>query len=94
SQILRIQCLVCPGSRVKAPVYDLDTDVVVQAEPTADLAAATGLLPPPVLAHTALLAELAHMVSGVGVDQLAFAARISTTEPDAAGVLAEFLTVL
>ncbi|MFD9605120.1 hypothetical protein [Streptomyces sp. NPDC059970] len=53
--------------------------------------AAAGLLPPPVLAHAALLAELAHLTPGTDVDQLAFAARLATTEPEAAGDLATFL---
>ncbi|OIJ95380.1 hypothetical protein [Streptomyces colonosanans] len=52
---------------------------------------ANGLLPPPVLAHAALLAELARLVPGADVDQLAFAARLATTEPEAAGALAVFL---
>ncbi|MEV6397112.1 hypothetical protein AB0M39_20415 [Streptomyces sp. NPDC051907] len=51
-----------------------------------------GLLTPPVLAHAALLAELARLVPGADVDQLAFAARLATTEPEAAGALAGFLT--
>ncbi|MFF9654110.1 hypothetical protein [Streptomyces sp. NPDC014622] len=42
---------------------------------------ATGLLRPPVLAHAALLAELARLVPGVDMGQLAFAARLATTEP-------------
>lgn len=54
--------------------------------------AATGLLIPPVLAHAALLAELARLVPGTDVDELAFAARLATTEPEAAGALAAFLT--
>ncbi|WP_333753851.1 hypothetical protein [Streptomyces sp. IBSBF 2394] len=49
-------------------------------------------MPPPVLAHTALLAELARLIPGVDMDQLAFADRLATTEPEAAGVLAAFLT--
>ncbi|WP_406116341.1 hypothetical protein [Streptomyces sp. NBC_01014] len=53
---------------------------------------ATGLLTPPVLAHTALLAELARLVPGADVDELAFTARIASTEPEAAGALAAFLT--
>ncbi|WP_240467968.1 hypothetical protein [Streptomyces dangxiongensis] len=53
--------------------------------------AAAGLLSPPVLAHAALLAELARLVPDADVDQLAFAARIATTEPEAAGYLAAFL---
>ncbi|MFE2945325.1 hypothetical protein ACFXKG_40840 [Streptomyces sp. NPDC059255] len=53
---------------------------------------AAGLLTPPVLAHAALLAELARLVPGADVDQLAFAARLATTEPEAAGALAAFLT--
>ncbi|MEV8103621.1 hypothetical protein [Streptomyces sp. NPDC088135] len=52
---------------------------------------ATGLLTPPLLAHAALLTELSHLAPGVGVDQLAFAARLATTEPEAAGALADFL---
>ncbi|MEG9551661.1 hypothetical protein V5N34_26670 [Streptomyces baarnensis] len=54
--------------------------------------AAAGLLTPPVLAHAALLAELLRLVPGVDVGQLAFAARLATTEPEAAGDLAVFLT--
>ncbi|MEV0694131.1 hypothetical protein [Streptomyces sp. NPDC050388] len=53
--------------------------------------AAAGLLPPLVLAHAALLAELARLVPGASVDELAFAARLSTSEPEAAGALAAFL---
>ncbi|WP_413097315.1 hypothetical protein [Streptomyces nitrosporeus] len=53
---------------------------------------ATGLLTPPVLAHAALLAELARLVPDADVDQLAFAARLATSEPEAAGALAAFLT--
>lgn len=52
---------------------------------------ATGLLTPPLLAHAALLTELSRLAPGVGVDQLAFAARLATTEPEAAGALADFL---
>ncbi|MFF5553698.1 hypothetical protein [Streptomyces olivaceoviridis] len=53
--------------------------------------AAAGLLPPPVLAHAALLAELVRLVPGVDMDQLAFTARLATTEPEATGDLAAFL---
>lgn len=53
---------------------------------------AAGLLTPPVRAHAALLAELVRLVPGVDVDQLAFAARLAATEPEAAGDLAAFLT--
>ncbi|MFI1786467.1 hypothetical protein [Streptomyces rubiginosohelvolus] len=53
--------------------------------------AAAGLLTPPVLAHAALLAELLRLIPGVDVGQLAFAARLATTEPEAAGNLAAFL---
>ncbi|MCX4553106.1 hypothetical protein [Streptomyces sp. NBC_01500] len=53
---------------------------------------ATGLLTPPVLAHAALLAELARLAPGADVDELAFTARIASTEPEAAGALAAFLT--
>ncbi|MFJ9690455.1 hypothetical protein ACIRRX_32810 [Streptomyces bacillaris] len=54
--------------------------------------AAAGLLTPPVLAHAALLAGLLRLVPGVDVGQLAFAARLATTEPEAAGDLAAFLS--
>ncbi|MGW5679014.1 hypothetical protein ACWEV4_28720 [Streptomyces sp. NPDC003860] len=53
---------------------------------------AAGLLTAPVLAHAALLAELVRLVPGAEVDQLAFAARLASTEPEAAGALAAFLT--
>ncbi|MER6409442.1 hypothetical protein ABT269_39715 [Streptomyces viridosporus] len=53
--------------------------------------AAAGLLPPPVLAHAVLLAELALLVPGASVAELAFAARLATTEPEASGALAAFL---
>ncbi|WP_323177969.1 hypothetical protein [Streptomyces sp. NBC_00083] len=53
---------------------------------------AAGLLTPPVLAHAALLAELARLVPGADVNELAFAARLAATEPEAAGALAAFLT--
>ncbi|MDT9686086.1 hypothetical protein RND61_29050 [Streptomyces sp. TRM76323] len=52
---------------------------------------AAGLLTPPVLAHAALLAELARLVPDAGVDELAFAARLATTEPEAVGALAAFV---
>lgn len=39
----------------------------------------------------AVRAELAHLAPDVDVDQLAFAARLATTEPEAAGALAAFL---
>ncbi|MGW6463938.1 hypothetical protein [Streptomyces rubiginosohelvolus] len=54
--------------------------------------AAAGLLTPPVLAHAALLAELLRLVPGADVDQLAFAARLATTEPEATAALAAHLT--
>ncbi|MEV8435053.1 hypothetical protein [Streptomyces chartreusis] len=54
--------------------------------------AAAGLLTPPVLAHAALLAELARLVPSADVDQLAFAARLATAEPEAVSALTAFLT--
>lgn len=54
--------------------------------------AAVSLLPPAVLAHAALLAELARLILGTPTDQLAFAGRLATTEPEAADALATFLT--
>lgn len=54
--------------------------------------AAAGLLTSPVLAHAALLAELLRLVPGADVDQLAFAARLATTEPEATEALAAHLT--
>ncbi|MFE7398367.1 hypothetical protein [Streptomyces sp. NPDC057557] len=53
--------------------------------------AAAGLLSPPLLAHAAVLAELAHLAPGAGVGRLAFAAWLVITEPEAAGDLATFL---
>ncbi|GGU62456.1 hypothetical protein [Streptomyces daghestanicus] len=52
---------------------------------------AASLLTPPVLAHAALLAELARLVPGADMGQLAFAGRLATSEPEAAGALAAFL---
>ncbi|MFI1808501.1 hypothetical protein ACH415_33390 [Streptomyces californicus] len=60
-------------------------------DPTAREAAA-GLLTPPVLAHAALLTELLRLVPDTGVHELAFAARLAATEPEAAGDLAAALT--
>ncbi|WP_198655470.1 hypothetical protein [Streptomyces geranii] len=54
--------------------------------------AAAGLLSPSVLAHAALLAELARLVPAADTGQLAFAARLATAEPEAAATLAAFLT--
>ncbi|MFI8164166.1 hypothetical protein ACIF6I_33815 [Streptomyces microflavus] len=53
---------------------------------------AVGLLTPPVLAHAALLAELVRLVPGTDIGQLAFAARLATTEPEATAALAAHLT--
>ncbi|MGY3676420.1 hypothetical protein [Streptomyces sp. TE33382] len=53
---------------------------------------AAGLLTPPVLAHAALLAQLARLVPGADIGQLAFAARLATTEPEATAALAAHLT--
>nr|WP_241267350.1 hypothetical protein [Streptomyces scabichelini] len=60
------------------------------ADPAAR-AAAADLLPTHVLAHAALLTELARLVPGAGGGQLAFAARLATAHPEAAGDLAAFL---
>ncbi|MFF3129721.1 hypothetical protein ACFVRD_47915 [Streptomyces sp. NPDC057908] len=60
-------------------------------DPTAREEAA-GLLTQPVLAHAALLAELARLIPGADVGELAFAARLATTEPETADALAAFLT--
>ncbi|THA69954.1 hypothetical protein E6P78_10920 [Streptomyces sp. A0958] len=57
----------------------------------ADREEAAGLLTPPVLAHAALLTELVRLVPDADMEQLAFAARLATTEPEAAGDLATFL---
>ncbi|WP_329374647.1 hypothetical protein [Streptomyces sp. NBC_01483] len=54
--------------------------------------AAAGLLPPPVLAHAALLSALAHLAPDVDVDQLAFAARLAAAGPEATAGLADLLT--
>ncbi|MGV9419926.1 hypothetical protein ACWDO6_20780 [Streptomyces sp. NPDC003674] len=52
---------------------------------------ATGLLPPPALAHASLLADSPAWSPDVDMDQLTFAARLATSEPEAAGALALFL---
>jgi hypothetical protein len=54
--------------------------------------AATDLLPYPVLTHAALLAALARLQPGTGVDQLAFAGRLATADPEATADLVAFLT--
>ncbi|MEU8465785.1 hypothetical protein [Streptomyces sp. NPDC029003] len=54
--------------------------------------AAAGLLTSPVLAHAALLGELLRLVPGASADELAFAARLATTESEAVDALAAFLT--
>jgi hypothetical protein len=48
-------------------------------------------VPTHLLAHAALLTELAHLTSGAGVDQLAFTARLTAADPEATGDLAAFL---
>ncbi|WP_327349076.1 hypothetical protein [Streptomyces europaeiscabiei] len=53
------------------------------ADPAAR-AAAADLLPTQLLAHAALLTELAHLSPGAGVDQLAFAARLTAADDLAA----------
>jgi hypothetical protein len=55
-------------------------------------ATAAGLLARPVLTHAALLSALAHLAPDTDMDQLAFAARLATSEPEAAADLAAFLT--
>ncbi|MEU9471223.1 hypothetical protein AB0D78_32300 [Streptomyces avermitilis] len=54
-------------------------------------AAAADLLPTHLLAHAALLTELAHLAPGAGVDQLAFAAQLTAADPEATSGLAAFL---
>ncbi|MGG8408076.1 hypothetical protein ACM614_16425, partial [Streptomyces sp. 12297] len=54
--------------------------------------AAAGLLTPPVLAHAALLGELLRLVPSASADELAFAARLAATEPEATDALAALLT--
>ncbi|MET8755224.1 hypothetical protein ABZW32_34760 [Streptomyces sp. NPDC004667] len=53
--------------------------------------AAASLLTPPVLAHAALLSELLRLVPDADADELAFAARLAATEPEAVDALAAFL---
>jgi hypothetical protein len=60
------------------------------ADPAARQTAA-GLLPPPLLAHAALLTELLRLVPAAAPGELAFAAWLATSEPEAAGALAAFL---
>jgi hypothetical protein len=74
-----------PGSPTRSPRTSGTTATRPAREAAADL------LTPPVLAHAALLAELARLVPGTDVDQLAFAARLATTEPEGAGALDVFL---
>ncbi|MFC7934384.1 hypothetical protein [Streptomyces cinereoruber] len=54
---------------------------------------AAGLLPEPVRVHAALLAALHRLApdTGAGVDELGFAARLTTADPDAARELTTFL---
>ncbi|MGW1245783.1 hypothetical protein [Streptomyces bobili] len=54
-------------------------------------AVAADLLPTHLLAHAALLIELAHIAPGAGVGQLAFAARLAAADSEATGDLAAFL---
>ncbi|WP_026179395.1 hypothetical protein [Streptomyces hokutonensis] len=61
------------------------------ADPAARAAAAV-LLPAQLLTHAALLTELAHLAPDADAGQLAFAARLATAAPEAAGDLAAFLT--
>ncbi|MDQ1022255.1 hypothetical protein [Streptomyces afghaniensis] len=53
--------------------------------------AAAGILPQHVLAHAALLAELARLAPAACVDQLV-AARLAAADPEATADLAAFLT--
>lgn len=79
-----------PGRRRRMARAALAAHLGHYRDPGAQEAAA-GLLPPPLLAHAALPAELAHLAPGADIGQLAFAARVATTEPEAAGDLAAFL---
>jgi hypothetical protein len=54
--------------------------------------AAEGMLPAPLLTHAALLTELARLVPGADVGQLAFAGRLAAADAEAAAALAGFLT--
>ncbi|WP_406491375.1 hypothetical protein OHB06_06840 [Streptomyces sp. NBC_01604] len=54
-------------------------------------AAAADLRTTHLLAHAALLTELANLAPGAGVDQLASAARLAAADPEATGDLAAFL---
>ncbi|MEI7030808.1 hypothetical protein [Streptomyces pratensis] len=76
---------------IEAPPRALASRLGHYRDPAAREAAA-GLLTAPVLAHAALLAELVRLVPIADVDQLTFAARLATTEPEATGDLAAFLT--
>jgi hypothetical protein len=60
------------------------------ADPAARTAA-EGLLPAPLLTHAALLAELARLVPGTDIDQLAFAGRLAAADTEAAAALTGFL---
>ncbi|MEU2564969.1 hypothetical protein ABZ626_37440 [Streptomyces longispororuber] len=54
--------------------------------------AAAGLLPQPVLAHAALLSTLARLVPAAAPGELAVAARLAATDPEATADLAALLT--
>ncbi|WP_258053497.1 hypothetical protein [Streptomyces sp. Ru72] len=73
------------------PAHALAAILGHYADPAARETAA-GLLPQPVLALAALLAELARLVPAAGVDQVAFAARLAAADPEATAGLAAFLT--
>jgi hypothetical protein len=86
----------CGGSYVQRDVdawlaHALAAHLGHYADPSAREAAA-GLLPPPVLAHAALLAALAQLVPGSAVDQPAFATRLAAADSEATADLATFLT--
>ncbi|MFJ4343533.1 hypothetical protein [Streptomyces sp. NPDC088915] len=51
-----------------------------------------GLLPEPVRVHAALLAALHRLAPDADLDELGFAARLTTADPDAARELTTFLT--
>ncbi|WP_331763070.1 hypothetical protein OG209_40600 (plasmid) [Streptomyces sp. NBC_01383] len=96
-EAVRDELTRCAGSYVQVDVdawfaYALAAHLGHYRDPAAREDAA-GLLPAPVLAHAALLAELARLVPGVGVgvDQLAFAARLAQADPAATAQLADFL---
>ncbi|MER5217193.1 hypothetical protein ABT063_43350 [Streptomyces sp. NPDC002838] len=94
-EAVRMELLRRDSLRIEAVdawlAHALAADLGHYRDPAAREAAA-GLLPPPLLAHAALLAALARLAPSSDTGQLAFAARLTAADPEAAADLADFLT--